>query len=68
VDSGIHVFSVVIVAPHEPSDCCGCRVKPGDKIVRVYGFDCMGVPRAVIRSRVLGPQHSEGLKTPTLKP
>ena len=35
------------------------RVKPGDKLVRVDGFDCIGVPRAVIRSRVLGPPHSE---------
>ena len=35
------------------------RVKPGDKLVRVDGFDCMGVPRAVIKSRVLGPPHSE---------
>ena len=35
------------------------RVKPGDKLVRVDGFDCMGVPRAVIKSRVLGPPSSE---------
>ena len=35
------------------------RVKPGDKLVRVDGFDCMGVPRAVIKSRVLGPPNSE---------
>ena len=35
------------------------RVKPGDKLVRVDGFDCMGVPRAVIMSRVLGPPNSE---------
>ena len=35
------------------------RVKPGDKLVRVDGFDCMGVPRAVIESRVLGPPNSE---------
>jgi hypothetical protein len=30
-------------------------VKPGDKLVRVDGFDCMGVPRAVIKARVLAP-------------
>ena len=35
------------------------RVKPGDKLVRVDGFDCMGMPRAVIKSRVLGPPNSE---------
>ena len=35
------------------------RVKPGDKLVRVDGFDCIGVPRAVIKSRVLGPPNSE---------
>ena len=35
------------------------RVKPGDKLVRVDGFDCMGVSRAVIKSRVLGPPNSE---------
>jgi len=35
------------------------RVKRGDKLVRVDGFDCMGVPRDVIKSRVFGPPHSE---------
>jgi len=35
------------------------RVKPGDKLMRMDGFDCMGVPRAVIKSRVLGPPNSE---------
>jgi hypothetical protein len=34
-------------------------VKPGDKLMRVDSFDCMGVPRAVIRSRILSPPHSE---------
>jgi len=34
------------------------RVKRGDKLVRVDGFDCMGVPRDVIKSRVFGPPHS----------
>ena len=29
------------------------RVKPGDKLVRVDGFDCMGVPRAVIKFSAL---------------
>jgi hypothetical protein len=31
-------------------------VNPGDKLVRFDGFDCMGVPRAVIKSLVLGEE------------
>jgi len=35
------------------------QVKPGDKLVRVDGFDCRGVPRADIKERVKGPANSE---------
>ena len=35
------------------------RVKPGDKLVWVDGFDCTGVPRADIKERVKGPAQSE---------
>jgi hypothetical protein len=35
------------------------RVKPGDKLVWVDGFDCTGVPRADIKERVKVPAQSE---------
>jgi hypothetical protein len=35
------------------------RMEPGDKLVRVDGFDCTGVPRVDIKERVKGPAQSE---------